>query len=212
MSDELNREQTEGQAAPDAAESVQAAPEAAAYQQTAPDAVAQSQDYTYGQAGQNPGGQYYSGAPERMTGIFEAYASYWKNYANFNDRTSRAGFWWVVLINNIIGWVLSAALLAPILASIPAMMIGDNFALTYTSTLLLAFSTGYGIVIILWELVNLIPALSLFIRRLHDTGKSWLYILFGLIPFVGWIILIVFAATATKYPPENRFFNVTRRG
>lgn len=37
----------------------------------------------------------------------------------------------------------------------------------------------------------LIPGLAVGVRRLHDTGKSWTYILFGLIPIVGTIILIV---------------------
>lgn len=37
----------------------------------------------------------------------------------------------------------------------------------------------------------LLPSLSVGIRRLHDTGKSWVYILMGLIPIAGFIILIV---------------------
>ena len=36
-----------------------------------------------------------------------------------------------------------------------------------------------------------IPNIALNVRRLHDTGKSWLYLLFGLIPIVGFIILII---------------------
>jgi hypothetical protein len=30
------------------------------------------------------------------------------------------------------------------------------------------------------------------VRRLHDTGRSGWWLLIGLIPFVGWIILLVF--------------------
>lgn len=37
----------------------------------------------------------------------------------------------------------------------------------------------------------LIPGLSIGIRRLHDTGKSWAYMLMGLIPLAGPIILII---------------------
>lgn len=40
-------------------------------------------------------------------------------------------------------------------------------------------------------LVFIIPNLSIAIRRLHDTGKSWVYILMGLIPIAGLIILLV---------------------
>ncbi len=42
------------------------------------------------------------------------------------------------------------------------------------------------------SLALFIPNLSLNIRRLHDIGKSWAWILMGLIPFAGFIILIVY--------------------
>lgn len=43
----------------------------------------------------------------------------------------------------------------------------------------------------LLSLVLLIPGLSVCVRRLHDTGKSWVYYLWNLLPLVGSIILIV---------------------
>lgn len=36
-----------------------------------------------------------------------------------------------------------------------------------------------------------IPNIALNVRRLHDTGKSWLYLLISFIPIVGVIILII---------------------
>ena len=54
---------------------------------------------------------------------------------------------------------------------------------------------GVGWIPVLGWLVSLgllIPGLSLSVRRLHDTGKSWVYLLMGLIPIAGFIILIVF--------------------
>lgn len=53
---------------------------------------------------------------------------------------------------------------------------------------------GVGWIPVLGQLVSLgllIPGISLAVRRLHDTGKSWVYILMGLIPLAGFIILIV---------------------
>ena len=41
------------------------------------------------------------------------------------------------------------------------------------------------------SLALLIPGLSIAVRRLHDTGKSWVYLFMGLIPLAGWIILLV---------------------
>jgi uncharacterized membrane protein YhaH (DUF805 family) len=42
------------------------------------------------------------------------------------------------------------------------------------------------------SLAVLVPSFTVAVRRLHDTGRSGWSLLFGLIPFVGWIILIVF--------------------
>lgn len=42
----------------------------------------------------------------------------------------------------------------------------------------------------------LVPALAAGCRRLHDTGRSGWWQLISLVPLVGWIILIVFAAQA----------------
>jgi uncharacterized membrane protein YhaH (DUF805 family) len=50
------------------------------------------------------------------------------------------------------------------------------------------------------------------VRRLHDTGKSWPWMLLFLIPFAGIIIWIIFMVTGTKQPPENRFFHLPRQG
>ena len=61
-----------------------------------------------------------------------------------------------------------------------------NFLVSYAAGML------GGVVSGLVSLVLLIPGLSLGIRRLHDTDKSWVWILLGLIPLAGAIILIVF--------------------
>lgn len=46
----------------------------------------------------------------------------------------------------------------------------------------------------LFSLATLIPSLAAGARRLHDTGRSgWLQLL-GLIPILGWLVLIYFCA------------------
>ena len=37
----------------------------------------------------------------------------------------------------------------------------------------------------------MLPGIAVCVRRLHDTGKSWVYMLMGLIPIAGAIILII---------------------
>jgi uncharacterized membrane protein YhaH (DUF805 family) len=51
-----------------------------------------------------------------------------------------------------------------------------------------------GILAGLLGLATLLPNLAVVVRRLHDTSRSGWWILIGLIPLVGIIILIVFLA------------------
>lgn len=88
----------------------------------------------------------------------EAIQLFFKNYTNFDGRASRSEYWWIVLLNILVGAVVGA--ISPTLAG-------------------------------LWGLVILIPSLALCVRRLHDVGKSGWFLLIGLIPLVGGIILLV---------------------
>ena len=87
-----------------------------------------------------------------------------KNYVNFSGRASRAEFWWFFLANFIISFILSFI---------------DN-----------AIGTG-RMISSLYSLAVLLPSLGLEVRRLHDIGKSGWNLLWGLIPFVGVILLII---------------------
>lgn len=88
----------------------------------------------------------------------------WDNYANFKDRTSVRGYWMAVLVEFLIGLVY-----AVIVTFVPAL-------------------TFIGI---FYNVAAFIPGLALTVRRLHDTGKHWYFILFVLVPLVGGIVLIV---------------------
>ena len=126
----------------------------------------------------------------------QEYKNYWKNYANFNDRTSVRGYWMVFVFNVIINIVISILLTAG----------GYNYAnlMAYSYYGMSAFTyglSGFGmfmyVVQILWGLANIVPGLAIVIRRLHDAGRPWVYILFALIPCVGWILMIVMLTKPT---------------
>ncbi|MCD6026504.1 MAG: Integral rane protein [Solimicrobium sp.] len=56
----------------------------------------------------------------------------------------------------------------------------------------------------LFLLLVLLPVFSVSVRRLHDTNRSGWYLLFDLIPLIGWILLTVW--TAQKSVEEaNRY-------
>jgi uncharacterized membrane protein YhaH (DUF805 family) len=95
----------------------------------------------------------------------DAIKSFFANYANFSGRARRSEYWFSILFI--------------VLAS-------------FATSMLDAFGGG-GLITGLFSLAIIIPSLSLLVRRMHDTGKSGVWILMGLIPAVGGIILLVFA-------------------
>ena len=129
------------------------------------------------------------------TGIFFSYKSYWKNYKNFHDRTSCAGYWWVVLMNFLIGLALFILMYKAITGS------GAN-----SPNPLGFFGTVFPIIIfVLWPIVNAFPSIALTIRRLHDIGRSWRSYFFAFIPLAGPVIMLFFLTASTKRPPQNKF-------
>jgi uncharacterized membrane protein YhaH (DUF805 family) len=101
-----------------------------------------------------------------------------KNYAGFSGRARRTEFWMWGLFNLIINAVL--------------VVLG---LVTGADTLFTGLSVVYALAII-------IPNLAVAVRRLHDTGRSGWWILIGLVPFVGIIILIVFAVQDSQPGPN----------
>ncbi len=98
---------------------------------------------------------------------------YWKkvaleNYVNFEGRARRAEFWWFGLANLIVEIVLVG--------------LGRAVGIFYVV---------YG----LYALAMVLPGIAVAIRRLHDTGKSGLFLLLVFVPFVGAIVLLVFFLT-----------------
>ena len=86
-----------------------------------------------------------------------------RKYFVVEGRASKSEFWWFQLI-----WVVSYL----------SILIFKNEAVTF-------FSLGIIIIIA-------IPLFTVGIRRLHDTNKSGLYVLWGLLPFIGGVVVLAF--------------------
>ena len=56
----------------------------------------------------------------------------------------------------------------------------------------------------LYAFAIFIPMLSLVVRRLHDIGKDWYWIFFGLIPIAGAIMMIIWYCQDSQ-PGPNQF-------
>ncbi|MEO8487402.1 MAG: DUF805 domain-containing protein [Betaproteobacteria bacterium] len=106
-----------------------------------------------------------------------------KKYATFEGRARRREYWFFVL----------AVVLISIVLTIVDTVIG-----TYNS------ASGYGILSGIFALAMLVPSLAVGARRLHDTGRSGWWLLIGLVPLVGAIVLIVFFVL-DSHPGTNAY-------
>ncbi|MEU5311761.1 DUF805 domain-containing protein [Streptomyces sp. NPDC021562] len=104
------------------------------------------------------------------------YVDVLKKYAVFSGRARRQEYWMFFLFNLIISIVLA--------------VVGR--------------AIGFAALSSIYALAVLLPGLGVAVRRLHDTGRSGWAILIGIIPLVGWIILIVWLASEGK-PEENQY-------
>ncbi len=111
------------------------------------------------------------------------YLEVWRKYADFSGRARRMEYWMFILFNIIIGAVLTVI----------DMLIG-----TYS------FQSGVGLLQGLYSLAVLIPSIAVTVRRLHDTGRNGWWILIGLVPVIGTIVLLIFMLLDSD-PGENRY-------
>ncbi|MBB3111176.1 uncharacterized membrane protein YhaH (DUF805 family) [Paenibacillus phyllosphaerae] len=113
------------------------------------------------------------------------YVNVIRNYAGFAGRARRKEFWMFYLVNIIIS----------ILIGVAEAILGIESSL---------LSGLYGLFILL-------PSLALGARRLHDIGKSGWWLLIGLIPLIGGIVLFVFSIMegdddTNKYGQDPKLF------
>ncbi|MBC8467736.1 MAG: DUF805 domain-containing protein [Candidatus Marinimicrobia bacterium] len=98
------------------------------------------------------------------------------NYANFNGRASRQEYWMFVLFN--------------IIFAVVAMVVDGVLGLGF-------------IIYLLYMLAVLIPSIAVFVRRMHDIGKSGWWFFISLIPLIGGIWLLVLLATDGSSEDNN---------
>lgn len=100
-------------------------------------------------------------------------------YVKFSGRAGRPEYWFFFLFVFVIGLVLSI---------IDSLVLGLQFP----------------ILTLVFYLAILLPQLALCIRRFHDQDRSGWFVLLGLIPFIGGIIILIFMILPGT-PGDNRF-------
>jgi uncharacterized membrane protein YhaH (DUF805 family) len=100
---------------------------------------------------------------------------------DFKTRSSRAEFWYFYLFTVIVGMIgiqvdqyLSLELIRFELSRSPnnEFILGHFYTFTY--------------------FLFLVPSLSLYVRRLHDTDRSGWWLMIMLIPFIGFVTITMF--------------------
>lgn len=143
----------------------------------------------YGQPQQNYGYQnapvYAGNQPGVPVSFGEAVKRFYKKYAQFSGRASRSEYWWVALFLGVVYFVLS------LVAAADTNSFGEVGSLGGLASLLL----------VVFTLGNLVPSIAIGVRRLHDVNMSGWFMLLGLIPYLGGLVLLVFMVLPPK--PEG---------
>jgi uncharacterized membrane protein YhaH (DUF805 family) len=104
-----------------------------------------------------------------------------KKYATFSGRARRKEYWGFFLFISIFSIIGSAISMMPMVA----------------------------IISWIFTLATFIPSLAVGVRRLHDIGRSGWNLLWGLIPIIGFIIILIWHCTdgdaaGNKYGPNPK--------
>jgi len=110
------------------------------------------------------------------------------NYTNFKGRARRSEFW---------HWVLFFWLCELVAVIVDSLLFPNAYNYDSPSAVVLALPTN----VVAYSL--LIPSLSVFVRRLHDTDRKGWWWLFSLVPFGSLVILTWLCSKGT--PKINRY-------
>ncbi len=131
-----------------------------------------------------------------MMGFGTAISLFYKNYVNFEGRASRAEYWWPLLMQLII---YTALIIAFVTLSGTEEFAADGDVDSVSLAIIFAG--------ILFWLVNLLPGISVKVRRFHDLDQTgWLVLVFWavniFVPLVEFGRMIWFAFPGTTGPNQ----------
>jgi uncharacterized membrane protein YhaH (DUF805 family) len=133
--------------------------------------------------------------PHYGIGFVDAVKRGFKKYATFKGRASRSEYWWWTLFTFVTYLVLGLLTFA----------VGTRTSRDGGRTPG-ALAIPLIILLTLFFLGILLPTLALTVRRLHDAGYSGLLALLLLLPYLGSLIILIFALlpsspAGAKYDP-----------
>lgn len=114
------------------------------------------------------------------------YKLYWLRTFKYSGRASRGQFF--------APWIINLLVLLPFILNL------DTPVSTFSAAM-----TSYMYFATAWLIINILPCLSLTVRRFHDQDKSGWCILFNLIPFIGGLIVLYFCLIVDGDYDENKY-------
>ncbi len=142
----------------------------------------------------------------RNVGFGDAVRLAFRNWKDFESRSTRSEFWWFYLFQMLVGFGVYLVFFV-VFALIAAVAGGTSSGSTGSassagSAVAAVLGILLGIAVLACAGVFFVVSLALTVRRMHDTDRSGWWYLIGLVPFGG-IVLIVFLATESSPGPNQ---------
>ena len=122
-----------------------------------------------------------------------------RKYAVFSGRSRPKEYWMFVLF-----MIIGVLVLSFVDSALGLGGSSERYAETGPMGASAGFYNSGGLLTGLFGLALLIPSIAVGVRRLHDTDRSGWWLLIGLVPVVGAIVLLVFMISSGTSGP-NRF-------
>lgn len=106
-----------------------------------------------------------------------------KKYADFNGKATRSEYWYYILFYVLVSFVF---------------VVLDIFLINPLLGMSVEEANKGGILQFVFGLAMLVPSIAVGVRRLHDTARSGWWLLIGLIPVIGLLVLIYFFVQRSK--------------
>lgn len=107
-----------------------------------------------------------------------------KQYADFSGRARRKEYWWFTVINFIIMLIFIIGLMVPIFKMSYAVTMsgGDLEDFNEMEMVAAMLKNPFIYIYLIYYLAVLVPSISVFVRRMHDIGRSgyWAFLYFGI--------------------------------
>lgn len=121
----------------------------------------------------------------------------WRNWSG-SGRSPRVEFWSFLLINAVL--IMASAWMSGVTYLSSSVNVSDNtggaFALEIANNL-------FGAAWVVFYLAMIIPSVTVFVRRMHDTNRTGWNYFWNLVPLVGWVIILLYLLEETRAGPNK---------